>query len=340
MSIATPMPGPVMLDVAGLELESADARRIAHPACGGVILFARNVASPRQVSRLVAAIRKVRGGPLPICVDQEGGRVQRLRAGFTRVPPMGAIGRLYDRDAPAGRAAARAAGWVIGRELRALDLDFSFAPVLDLDWQRSAVIGDRAFHGNPSTAALLAGDLLDGLSSHGVCGIGKHFPGHGYASDDSHVAIPVDPRPVEAILASDAEPYARLRDRMAGVMPAHVIYPEGDAQPAGFSRYWLQQVLRERLGFDGAILSDDLAMEGASVAGPVTARAQAALEAGCDMVLVCNRPDLADQLLECGVPTPSPESLARIVRLCARPAAAGMSDVDWLEARALLEAVQ
>ncbi|MFN7751794.1 MAG: beta-N-acetylhexosaminidase [Pseudomonadota bacterium] len=331
-------PGSVMLDVAGLELERADADRIAHPACGGVILFARNVGSPRQVAELVAAIREARGGPLPICIDQEGGRVQRLRTGFTQVPAMGAIGRLYDRDARAGREAARAAGSVIGRELRALDLDFSFTPVLDLDWGRSAVIGDRAFHGDPGTAALLAGDLLDGLAAWGVAGIGKHFPGHGYAGDDSHVAIPTDERPLEQIIAADVEPYARLCDRMAGVMPAHVIYPQADPHPAGFSRFWLQTVLRQRLGFSGAILSDDLAMEGASVAGSIRARAQAALEAGCDVALICNRPDLADELLDAGLPDPAPESRARILALCARPVARSPGDdVDWLQARAALE---
>jgi beta-N-acetylhexosaminidase len=329
-----------MLDVEGLELRPSDAERIAHPACGGVILFARNVRAPQQVADLVAAIRATRGGPLPVCVDQEGGRVQRLRSGFTALPPMAAIGRLHDADPQAGLAAARAAGWVIGRELRAVDLDFSFAPVLDLDWGRSAVIGDRAFHRDPATAARLAGALLDGLSSQGVPGIGKHFPGHGFASDDSHVAVPVDSRALDAILAEDVLPYARLRDRLAGVMPAHVIYPQADAQPAGFSRFWLLDVLRERLGFDGAILSDDLAMEGASVVGSVRARAEAALGAGCDLVLICNRPDLADELLGADLPAASPRSQARILGLCARPVPNGRRDLDWLQARALLEAAR
>ena len=339
MTVSHLEPGPVMLDVSGTELTAADGARIAHPACGGVILFARNCRAPRQVAALVDSIRAARGAALPIGIDQEGGRVQRLRAGFTAVPPMGAIGRLYERDAAGALAAARAAGWLIGRELRALDIDFSFTPVLDLDWGHSEVIGDRAFHRDPVVTATLAGALLDGLHAQGVGGIGKHFPGHGYARADSHVAIPIDDRPLEAILASDVEPYARLRERLAGIMPAHVIYPQADAAPAGFSRFWIEQVLRERLGFDGAVLSDDLAMEGASGAGSMSARARAALEAGCDLILVCNRPDLADELLAADLPAPTATSISRVRALCARAAAPG-NDLDWLEARALLEAVR
>jgi len=339
MTVSHLEPGQVMLDVAGTELTAADGARIAHPACGGVILFARNCRTPRQVAALVASIRAVRGAALPIGIDQEGGRVQRLRAGFTAVPPMGAIGRLYQRDAAGALAAAHAAGWLIGRELRALDIDFSFTPVLDLDWGHSEVIGDRAFHRDPVITAALAAALLDGLHVQGVGGIGKHFPGHGYARADSHVAIPIDDRPLEAILASDVEPYARLRERLAGIMPAHVVYPQADAAPAGFSRFWIEQVLRERLGFDGAVLSDDLAMEGASGAGSMSARARAALEAGCDLILVCNRPDLADELLAADLPLPSATSISRVRALCARAAVTG-GDRDWLEARALLEVVR
>lgn len=289
--------GPVIVDVAGLEMTEAERARLRHPLVGGVILFARNYASPAQVAALTADIRAQRDPALLISVDHEGGRVQRFREGFSRIAPMRDLGTLWERDVLAACKAATETGQVIGRELRAVGVDLSFTPVLDLDHGPSGVIGDRAFHRDPRVVTLLAKSLAHGLLLAGMGNCGKHFPGHGYASADSHVAMPTDDRPLADILADDAAPYGWLGSALTAVMPAHVIYPKVDPNPAGFSRKWLKTILRGRLGFDGLIFSDDLTMAAASVAGDITARASAALTAGCDMVLVCNRPDLADEVL-------------------------------------------
>jgi len=290
-------PGPVVLDVVGKKLNAEDARRIAHPLTGGVILFARNFESRAQLTALTRAIRNVRDDVL-ICIDHEGGRVQRAKTdGFTHLPAMAKLGQLWDRDVLLATKAAIACGYVLAAELRACDIDLSFTPVLDLDFGRSGVIGDRAFHADPRVVTMLANHLTHGLLLAGMANCGKHFPGHGYVEADSHVAVPVDERPLEEILAHDARPYDWMGPALASVMPAHVIYPKVDPNPAGFSRFWLQDILRAQLGFEGVIFSDDLSMEGASVAGSVTQGARAALDAGCDMVLICNNPDKADQLL-------------------------------------------
>jgi len=289
--------GPVMLDVAGTELDADDIRRIRHPLTGGVILFARNYKDRAQLVALTEAIHAERPGVL-IAVDHEGGRVQRFRSdGFTRLPPMAALGRLWDRDVLAATRAATEVGFVLAAELRACGVDLSFTPVLDLDYGASEVIGDRAFHRDPRVVSMLAASLNHGLAMAGMANCGKHFPGHGYAEADSHVAVPVDERTLEQIMADDAAPYGWLGIGLAGVMPAHVIYPKVDRHPAGFSRKWLR-ILRKNLGFHGVIFSDDLSMEGASVAGGVVDGAHAALAAGCDMVLICNSPDKADLILE------------------------------------------
>jgi beta-N-acetylhexosaminidase len=304
--------GPAMIDVEGLELTSADVERLSHPQVGGVILFARNFRSPHQLLGLTRAIRKLRTPSLPICVDHEGGRVQRFRQGFTRIPPMAELGRLHARDASEAIGAARAAGFVIGSELQAHGVDFSFAPVLDLDHGASGVIGDRAFHRDARIVGTLAESFQAGLADAGMASVGKHFPGHGYVRADSHHEVPVDERSLEDIRAEDLVPFARLtRSGMAGVMPAHVIYPRVDSQPAGFSRKWLQRVLRGELGFDGLIFSDDLSMEGARTAGGVVARAEAALDAGCDMVLLCNDPGSAETMLDGLRKRPVASTLAR-----------------------------
>jgi beta-N-acetylhexosaminidase len=288
--------GPVMLDVVGTTLTADDIRRIRHPLTGGVILFARNYENRAQLTALTAAIHEARPGVL-IAVDHEGGRVQRFKTdGFTKLPPMRKLGELWDRDVLEATRAATDIGFVLAAELRACGVDLSFTPVLDLDYGESGVIGDRAFHRDARVVTLLAKSLNHGLSLAGMANCGKHFPGHGFVKADSHVAIPVDERGLKQILADDAAPYDWLGMSLAGVMPAHVIYPEVDRHPAGFSKKWLS-MLRNDMGFQGVIFSDDLSMEGASVAGGVIDGANAALEAGCDMVLICNSPDKADQLL-------------------------------------------
>ena len=285
-------PGPVMVDVAGLELTDAERARLRHPLVGGVILFARNFSDRAQLAALCAAIHAARDEPLLIAVDHEGGRVQRFRTdGFTPLPAMRVFGQWYDRDPQAALHAATETGFVLASELRACGVDFSFTPVLDLDYGVSQVIGNRALHEDPAAVALLARALIQGLSQAGMAACGKHFPGHGAVAADSHLAIPVDERPLDEILDADAAPYRWLGDlTLPAIMPAHVIYPQVAPEPAGFSRRWVTDILRGRFEYDGVVFSDDLTMEGASVAGDIRARALATLDAGCDMVLVCNRP--------------------------------------------------
>ncbi len=297
---------PLILDIAGLSLTDVDRRRLSHPLTGGMILFARNWQDREQLAALCAEIDAVRDDLL-ICVDHEGGRVQRFRTGgFTHLPPMRALGELWMKDALAATNAATAAGYVLGAELRACGVDFSFTPVLDLDWGESGVIGDRAFHRDPRVVALLAKSLMHGLLRAGMANCGKHFPGHGFVKADSHTEIPVDRRSLKAILADDAAPYEWLNTSLSSVMPAHVVYPKVDSRPAGFSSRWLNDVLRARLGFGGAIFSDDLSMAGARLIDgrevSHTEAAVAALNAGCDMVLLCNQslqdPPAVDLLLD------------------------------------------
>jgi beta-N-acetylhexosaminidase len=304
--------GPVFIDVAGLELTPDDIERLQHPQVGGVILFARNFAAPLQLIQLTHSIRELRKPELLIAVDHEGGRVQRFRHGFTAIPPMRALGKLWDRDPAQALAAARGCGFVIGSELQAHGVDFSFAPVLDVDYGESSVIGDRALHADPNVIAVLAEALQAGLTAAGMASVGKHFPGHGYVRADSHLEVPVDDRTLAEISAADLVPFQRMaRSGLGGMMPAHVIYPKVDAKPAGFSSVWLQKILREKLGFEGLVFSDDLSMEGASTAGGMMARANAALNAGCDMVLLCNDPRAQDSLLEGLERRPVAPTLAR-----------------------------
>ncbi|ADC71752.1 Beta-N-acetylhexosaminidase [Thioalkalivibrio sp. K90mix] len=289
--------GPVMLDVNGLELTPEDRERLRHPATGGVILFARNAGTPEQVRALTDAIRAERPGIL-IAVDQEGGRVQRLRDGFTALPPMRELGHVDDYDRNKACELANATGELLALELREAGIDFSFTPVLDRDIGVSEVIGDRAFHHDPDVIARLAGDLIRGLAAGGMASVGKHFPGHGAVQADSHIALPVDDRPLAEIEADDIAAFRPVLGDLDAVMPAHVLYPQVDDQPAGFSRIWLQDILRRELRFRGAILSDDLAMAGAEAIGSPAERAAAARAAGCDMVLICNQPEQADAILE------------------------------------------
>lgn len=298
---------PLLIDVAGTQLSATDRRRLAHPLVGGIILFARNWDNRAQLLDLTAAIKDVRGDLL-ICVDHEGGRVQRFRSdGFTQLPPMRALGTLWMQDGKTGpgsgamraQDAATAAGYVLASELRAYGVDFSFTPVLDLDWQqdgggsRSGVIGNRAFHPDARVVATLARALMLGLLQAGMGNCGKHFPGHGFVTADSHTDLPVDRRSLGAILQDDAAPYDWLSSVLSAVMPAHVVYSRVDARPACFSQRWITDILRTRLGFEGAVISDDLSMEGARrLDGRVVSHAEAAhaaLQAGCDLVLLCNQ---------------------------------------------------
>lgn len=314
--------GPVMMDLVGTTVSDQEIELLHHPQTGGVILFTRNFASIDQLSELVAAIRALREPQLLIAVDHEGGRVQRFRTGFTMLPPSGRLGEIYGRDPKAARRLASTVGWLMGAELRAVDIDFSFAPVLDLAHGVSGVIGDRAFHRNPEAVADLAHHLVLGLRDAGMAAVGKHFPGHGGVKEDSHIALPIDDRRTEDILAEDVVPFERLiHYGIPGMMPAHVVYSRCDERPAGYSAYWLQEVLRGRLGFQGAIFSDDLSMEAAHVGGDCGERAKTALEAGCDMVLICNHPQGAMQALEfLERYEVNPASLVRLSRMRGRKA--------------------
>jgi len=298
MSVRSPI-GPVMLDLEGTCLSDDERKVLAHPCVGGVILFARNYETPEQVNLLIDEIRSTRGSDLLIAVDQEGGRVQRFRPGLTCLP---AAASYADRD---GENSAKAlertasAGWLMASELLALGVDFSFAPVLDVDCGISEIIGDRAFSDQPEIVAEMALAFRSGMNRAGMAAVGKHFPGHGGVALDSHLALPEDRRPFEQILARDLLPFRKLIDAgLEGIMPAHVVYSEVESLPAGFSPFWIEEVLRRRLGFAGAVFSDDLSMAGAAFAGGYADRAKAALAAGCDMVLVCNRPDAAEEVLE------------------------------------------
>lgn len=311
--------GPLLMGIGGTVLDAADRARLLHPLVGGVILFARNYADPAQLRALTAAIHGLRDPALLVAVDHEGGRVQRFREGFTAIAPMRELGVAWDRDVASAVAQAVTAGRTIGSELGAHGVDFSFAPVLDLDFGTSAVIGDRAFSGNPNAVAHLASALCDGLRAAGMAAVGKHFPGHGFVAADSHHEVPIDTRTPAELTAWDLVPFAALIARgLEAVMPAHVVYPAVDAVPAGFSRLWLTDILRSRLRFDGLVVSDDLGMAGAFVAGDVVARAEAAMAAGCDMILVCNEPADVDALLDRWRPAPAPQLAARAARMAAR----------------------
>lgn len=311
--------GPVMLDLAGLELSPEERELLRHPAVGGVILFTRNYHSPEQVTALVSAIHALREPRLLVAVDHEGGRIQRFRAGYTALPAARRLGEIYDTRRRRAKQLAEQCGFVMASELRAAGVDFSFAPVLDLDRGVSAVIGDRAFHSDPEIVADLAHSYMSGMQQAGMAATGKHFPGHGAVAADSHLAVPVDERRYEDIYSEDIVPFERMiHYGLAAIMPAHVIYSAVDEAPAGFSAFWLKDVLRSRLNFQGVIFSDDLSMEGAATAGGYTERARAALDAGCDMVLVCNRRDAAIEVIESLEGYSDPVAHLRLARMHGR----------------------
>lgn len=305
-----------MLDVEGVALTPADRALLREPAVGGVILFTRNYESPEQIADLVSEIRALRSPALLVAVDHEGGRVQRFREGFSAIPAMRHLGVEYDKDPESATGLARQAGWLIASELRAAGIDLCFAPCVDLDWGVSEVIGDRAFHRKPAAVADLAAAFSRGLRSAGMAAVAKHFPGHGAVVADSHLVLPVDRREYGEVL-DDMQPFERLitNGQIAGVMLAHVVYREMDELPAGFSSYWIERELRERLGFGGAVFCDDLSMKATDAYGSMRRRAQRALAAGCDMVLVCNDRRRAEQAVEALADHSNPLSLVRLARL-------------------------
>lgn len=287
----------VLIDIEGFKLTDRDRGRLANPACVGVIFFSRNYVSREQIKDVIREIRELRSDPLLVCVDQEGGRVQRFREGFTRIPPMAYIGQIWDKEQKQGLELSRAVGVILGSELREIDVDLTFAPVLDLNRENSSVIGDRSFHRDPEAVTLLAEQFMLGLREVGIRSVGKHFPGHGGISEDTHTERAIDLRSFKEIDAEDLRPFRVLSRNLDGVMPAHVAFPDLDSNPACFSSVWLKDVLREALGFKGLVFSDDLSMHAATQVGPPVIRANKAVEAGCDVVLVCNAPDDADAVL-------------------------------------------
>ncbi len=333
--------GPLMLDLEGKQLSAEERELLLHPSVGGVILFSRNYESPEQLRELTSAIHNLRSPRLLLSVDHEGGRVQRFRDGFTSLPAMARLGEVADRDLRHAKQLARDTGWMMAVELRALGVDFSFAPVLDVDRGVSTVIGDRAFHRDPERVAELAHAYMQGMHDAGMAATGKHFPGHGSVAADSHTEMPVDERDLEDILNDDGIAFERLiHYGIAALMPAHVLYPKVDAYPPGFSAKWLRDVLRGRLGFKGAVFSDDLSMVGAKVvAQSCTERAKQALRAGCDMVLVCNDRNAAVRVAQALQGHSDPVAHARLARMHGRSAASWQQlhrDSKWRQVSAAL----
>lgn len=335
MSAISPV---VMMDVGGTHLNDEDISLLRHPAVGGLILFSRNYEDPQQLRQLVQSIRAVRPEIL-IAVDQEGGRVQRFRDGFVELPPMGALGKHFAKAPEEALGGATLVGQLMAAELLDMGVDISFAPVLDVDDGTSTIIGDRSFHQDPQRVVQLASAFIDGMQLAGMAATGKHFPGHGSVVADSHLELPVDPRPLAEIKAHDMVPFIALADRLQGIMPAHIVYPQVDSLPAGFSQRWLQTILRQELGFQGVIFSDDLGMAGAAQAGNFAQRAEAALVAGCDMVLACN--DRAGQIEVIEWLEKSPMTPTQTVDvLRARPQAVVMSQQRRSQALSYLETLR
>lgn len=308
--------GPVMMDLVGTQISDAEKELMQRPTVGGVILFTRNFESIEQITSLIAEIHALRTPHLLIAIDHEGGRVQRFHEGFSKLPPASVFGEIYKQDQAKAREYAELTGWLMAAELRAIGVDFSFAPVLDLAHGVSGVIGNRAFHSKPDIAATLAYAFMHGMSLAGMSGVGKHFPGHGGVAEDSHLALPVDHRDMASLFKEDIVPFEKMiQNHLPAIMPAHVIYDQVDDKPAGYSAIWLQQILRDRLKFQGVIFSDDLSMEAAGVGGSYGERAQLALQAGCDMVLVCNHPEAVTEVVAALGDYSNPVSELRLARM-------------------------
>jgi beta-N-acetylhexosaminidase len=313
--------GPLMIDLDGYTISGVEHKLLQNPLVGGVILFTRNYESPSQINALTTEIHALRQPPLLIAVDHEGGRIQRFRQDFFHLPACANLGRIYDKNSKQAVNLAEQMGWLLAAELRAVGIDFSFAPVLDLGRNISTVIGDRAIHSNPEIVAKLAHAMMIGMRKAGMIAVGKHFPGHGSIAADSHHAIPVDERSLVDIQFEDLLPFERMINYgLAAIMPAHVIYPQIDAQPAGFSARWLQDILRQQYGFQGTIFSDDISMVGATIIGDPLTRVKRALQAGCDMVLICNDRDATIQVIDNFGKYHSPVSQMRLIQLHGKPA--------------------
>jgi len=318
-----------MLDLRDTELHQDEIELLRHPLVGGVILFSRNYENPQQLRELTTRIHSIKQPPLLIAVDHEGGRVQRFRYGFTRIPAAGLFGKLHDQNPHKAIEYTENAGWLLASELLAVGVDFSFAPVLDVDTGRSSVIGDRAFHADIDVLTMLARACIKGMKSAGMAAVGKHFPGHGHVREDSHETVPVDNRTYQDIMMNDVMPFERLiSSGIAGIMPAHVVYSQIDARPAGFSDIWLKQVLRNQLGFQGVIFSDDINMVGAGTAGNYPDRAKAALAAGCDMVLVCNNQPAAIEVIDTLQIDSQPQTQVRLMRMHANQKQISLSELQ------------
>ncbi|MDI1229972.1 MAG: beta-N-acetylhexosaminidase [Methylobacter sp.] len=328
--------GPIMLDVAGFTLAADEKDKINHPNTGAVILFSRNYQNPEQVTELINSIRAARNGKLLIAIDQEGGRVQRFQQGFTRLPPAASYAKAPELAEPAG--------WLMAAELLAVGVDFSFAPVLDIDCGVSDIIGNRSFSTDPELATRLSSLFRKGMNAAGMAATGKHFPGHGAVALDSHLTLPVDERDLDSIRAKDLLPFKQLiEEGLEGIMPAHVVYPKIDPNPAGFSPFWIGQILRKELNFNGTVFSDDLSMEGAASVGDFPERARLAQLAGCDMILVCNNPAAAEQVLDALPVTQDPIREQRLSRMQGKPQMNReqlMRNEKWLQLSTLINTHQ
>ncbi len=328
------MLGPLMIDIEGTALTPADSELLRHPLVGGVILFARNYVEPAQLAALTHAIHALREPKLVIAVDQEGGRVQRFRDGFSALPPLARLGELYTQDARAALARAADCAWLMASELRAVGVDFSFAPVLDLHTSRSAVIGDRALHSSPQVVARLASAYIAALHRAGVAAVGKHFPGHGCVAADSHHELPIDERDGFDLEQNDLVPFrAAVAAGIEGIMTAHVLYPKVDSRVAGYSSYWIKDVLRHDMGFSGTVFSDDLSMAGADLGASYAERARQALAAGCDVLLICNHRAGAIEVIDSLPVAPYPQTQVRLMRMHGRGGASSLAALqatpDW-----------
>ena len=289
--------GPIMMDVSGFTLTEAEKTQLVKPSIGGVILFTRNYQNIHQIKKLIGEIR-ILNPNLLIAVDHEGGRVQRFREGFTHLPAMNKLGEVYEQNPERALAQSFSCGWILAAELLEIDVDFSFTPVLDLDYGHSSAIGDRAFHSNPEVVIKLAGALIKGLHEAGMKCVGKHFPGHGHVAIDSHVDLPIDGRPMNEISQDILCFKGLINQGLDAAMPAHVVYPQVDDKPSGFSSKWIKEILQTQLGFGGVVISDDLSMQGAHFIENIAQRVQVSLESGCDMALICNHPELVTEVID------------------------------------------